>query len=68
MLKYHNFDKLILLNPLNLMKKGYSIAYQNNNVISSVKDININQTIKIKMSDGEITTNIIEIKEEENGK
>ena len=63
-----NIDKLILLNPLNLMKKGYSIAYQNNNVISSVKDININQTIKIKMSDGEITTNIIEIKEEENGK
>ena len=50
------------------MKKGYSIAYQNNNVISSVKDININQTIKIKMSDGEITTNIIEIKEEKNGK
>lgn len=63
-----NIDKLILLNPLNLMKKGYSIAYQNNNVISSVKDININQAIKIKMSDGEITTNIIEIKEEENGK
>jgi len=63
-----NIDKLILLNPLNLMKKGYSIVYQNNNVISSVKDININQTIKIKMSDGEITTNIIEIKEEENGK
>lgn len=63
-----NIDKLILLNPLNLMKKGYSIAYQNNNVISSVKDININQTIKIKMSDGEITTNIIEIKEEKNGK
>ena len=61
-------DKLILLNPLNLMKKGYSITYQNDNVVSSIKNINLNEPLKIKMLDGEINTNIINIKEDKNGK
>ena len=60
-------DKLIILNPLNLMKKGYSITYQNNSVISSVKDVNLGEPLKIKMIDGEIITNITEIKEDKNG-
>ena len=59
---------LILLNPLNVMKKGYSITYQNNNVISSVKDLNTNDLLTIKMIDGEIQTQIIDIKEDQNGK
>lgn len=61
-------DKLILLNPLNLMKKGYSISYQNNKVISSVKDLDLKHELKIKMYDGEVITKIIGINEEENGK
>jgi exodeoxyribonuclease VII large subunit len=32
-------DKAIILNPLNLMSKGYSIAYQNEKVIDSVDNI-----------------------------
>ena len=64
----NNIDKLILLNPLNLMKKGYSITYQNNNVISSVRNVDVNKPLKIKMFDGEITTKIMEIEEEKNGK
>ena len=46
------------------MSKGYSITYQGNKVISSVKEINYNENIKIKLVDGEILTNIIEIKED----
>lgn len=57
-------QKLIILNPLNIMSKGYSITYQGNKVISSVKEINYNENIKIKLVDGEILTNIIEIKED----
>lgn len=58
------YQKMILLNPLNLMKKGYSIVYQDENVISSVKRIDKNKNIKIKFFDGEIDTKIINIKEE----
>ena len=45
----HLIDKMVILNPLNLMKKGYSISYQNNKVISSVKDLNLKHELKIKM-------------------
>ena len=50
------------------MKKGYSISYQNNKVISSVKDLDLKRELKIKMFDGEVITKIIGINEEENGK
>ncbi len=63
-----NVDKLILLNPLNVMKKGYSITYQNNNVISSVRNLKVSDELIIKMFDGEIKTQIIDIKEDKNGK
>ena len=64
----NNIDKLILLNPLNVMKKGYSIAYQKDNVISSVKNLTLNEKLRVKMFDGEIETQILQIKEEKNGK
>ena len=50
------------------MKKGYSIAYQKDNVISSVKDLTLNEKLRVKMFDGEIETQILQIKEEKNGK
>lgn len=56
----HMIDKLIILNPLNLMKKGYSIVYKDNNAISSTKDININDDINITMQDGSIKAKVLE--------
>ena len=35
----HYIDKLIILNPLNLMKKGYAIVYKDDNVITSINNI-----------------------------
>ncbi len=52
-------DKLIILNPLNVMQKGYSIVYKNNNVISSIETLNINDTIDVRLYDGEIEAKII---------
>ena len=46
------------------MSKGYSITYQGNKVISSVKELNDKENIKIRLVDGEILTNIIDIKED----
>lgn len=56
----HYIDKLIILNPLNLMKKGYSITYKNNKAISSVKDLDVNDNITVKFQDGEVSANVVE--------
>ena len=56
----HMIDKLILLNPLNVMKKGCSIIYKDNNAISSVHDINENDVINIKLQDGNINAKVLE--------
>ncbi len=47
-------DKMIILNPFNLMKKGYSIVYKSDTIITSVKKLAKNDTITIKMADGSI--------------
>ena len=48
---------------MNVIKRGYSLTYINNNVVSSVKKLKKNDTINIKLSDGIIDATIIDIKE-----
>lgn len=55
-------EKAIILNPLNLMSKGYAIVYQNKRVVSSVKDISQKDSLEIRLKDGTITTNIEKVK------
>ena len=47
-------NKLILLNPLNILSKGYSLTYRENKLVKSVNDVNENDEINIKVSDGDI--------------
>lgn len=54
-----DLNKLELLNPLNIMKKGYSVTTKNNQIIKSINDIEINDTLDIKMNDGTITTKVL---------
>lgn len=56
----HNIEKMIILNPLNIIKKGYSIVYKNNNVISSTNSIDEDDVLDIRLSDGIIKTKVIE--------
>lgn len=63
--KYSNLiNKLSVLNPLNTLKRGYSISKINNKVISDVKDVKVNDTLNIKVSNGEIISTVKEIKNE----
>ena len=63
--KYSNLiNKLSVLNPLNTLKRGYSIAKLDDKVISNVKDVKVNDTLNIKLSDGEIISTVKEIKNE----
>lgn len=60
-------EKLELVNPLGILKRGYSIAKQESKVISKIKNIDKTKPLIIKLQDGEIETEIINIKEEKNG-
>lgn len=58
--KYHILNnKLVLLNPLSIMEKGYSVVYHENNVISSVKNLAVEDEIKIKFYDGSISAKVL---------
>lgn len=45
-------EKLELLNPLAILKRGYTVTYQNDKIIKSIKDIDTKNTLKIKFFDG----------------
>ncbi len=58
--------KLEALNPLAIMDKGYSISMIDNEIISDIKHVSVNQTMITKLKDGIIKSKVIEV--EENGK
>lgn len=49
-----NFNKLELLNPLNILNKGYSVVKKDEKLIKNVKDIKENDLINIKLNEGSI--------------
>ena len=57
-------DKLELLNPLKIIGRGYSITYSNDKIVKSIKDVKVNDEIKIKVTDGFINTKVVGVKEE----
>lgn len=57
-------DKIELLNPLSILKRGYSLTYKNEKIIKSVTDVNINDNLKIKMNDGLVSVLVKEIENE----
>lgn len=59
-------EKLELINPLNVLKRGYAITYHNQKLITDIKQLTVNDTINIKLHNGEIEANIKRIKEKEN--
>ncbi len=52
-------NKLELLNPLSIMKKGYSVIKKNELVIKSVDDVEVNDNVDILVNDGVLNALII---------
>ena len=50
------------INPLSILDKGFSLVYSNNKISNKTKDFKTKDQIKIKVSDGEITSKVEEIK------
>lgn len=61
-------DKLIILNPLNIMSKGYSITYQDDKLISDISMIDVNKSLETKVIGGKIISEIKEVKIEKEEK
>ena len=55
----HIIEKLELINPLMVLKRGYSVTYLNDNIVNSIKNIKKDDTLKIKLSDGVVSTKVI---------
>jgi exodeoxyribonuclease VII large subunit len=54
-----NSGKLDGLSPLKVLKRGYAFATVNNKVIKEVNDVNVNETIKLSLQDGNINALVI---------
>ena len=54
--------KVELLNPANVLDKGYSIIYKDNKIIKNIKDISINDDINILLKNGSINANVKGVK------
>lgn len=57
-------DKLNLLNPLNILSRGYSITYLNDKALKSIEEVNKKDLLQIKLSDGFIDAMVTDVKEE----
>ena len=58
-------DKIVILNPFSIMKKGYSIVYKDENIISSIDELNVDDDVKIKLYNGYTLAHINKIVKEE---
>ena len=53
-------DKILLLNPINTLKRGYTVSLLNNENIKSIDNIKINDKITTIISGGKIISNVEE--------
>lgn len=57
-------EKLLLLNPLEVMKRGFAIPYtEDGELIQSKNQVGVNDIIKIHLSDGELESKVLTIRE-----
>ena len=59
----HFISKLEVLNPLNTLNRGYAIIKKEDKVLSSIKNINKDDIIKISLKDGELSSKVIKVGE-----
>ncbi len=55
-------NKLDLVNPLSIMKKGYTVSKQDTHIKKSVKELDLNKDLIVDFYDGSVITKIKEVK------
>lgn len=61
----HLVEKCTILNPLNIIKKGYTIVYKDEDIIYNVDELNQYDEVKIKFNDGVALATVNEIIKDE---
>lgn len=51
-------DKLELVNPMNVLKRGYTLTYLDDHTVKNVKDLSVGDQVKIKFYDGTILSTV----------
>ena len=63
-IKFYNLiDKINLLNPMNTLKRGYTITKKDNKVITSIKNLKLKDKIEVTFTDGSLVALLEEINE-----
>ena len=57
---YNLIQKLELVNPLSILKKGYTLVYKDDKLGKSVNDFEKDNIIKIKLYDGTLVSKVID--------
>ena len=62
----NNIDKLTLVNPLEIMKRGFALPFTSEGkIIKSVKKVKQKETITINLSDGNLNCQVLTIEEDQ---
>lgn len=63
-IRYNNLiEKLELVNPLSILKRGYSVAYKDGNIVTDIKKLKKEDKLNIRMYNGEVNVSVIDTKE-----
>jgi len=57
----HIINKLDVLNPMNTLKRGYSIVKKDDKVISDIKNVFVDDIINVSVKDGIINAKVVEV-------
>jgi len=63
-LRYNNLiEKLELVNPLSTLKRGYSVIYKDDSVVTDVHKLKKDDSLYIRIYNGEVNVSVIDTKE-----
>lgn len=57
-------EKLELINPLTILKRGYSVTYKDNKIVSSIKNVKEKDLLLIKLNEGSLNVVVDKIMED----
>jgi len=52
-------SKLEALNPLSVLTRGYSVAYKDDKILHKINDVELNENISVKLSDGFVDATVV---------
>ncbi|MFV0249952.1 MAG: exodeoxyribonuclease VII large subunit [Bacilli bacterium] len=57
-------EKLEIINPIGVLKRGFTLTYNKDILVKTITDVKLNDSLKIKLIDGDLNVNVVEIKGE----